>query len=292
MTAMEMTDLVAQIVRRAESTQAADPMDYIDPKDGLWYCGKCHTPKQCRIDVADGQGGTTEFTPPIPCDCQKREREKQEAVARRAENAAIVERLQAQCGMDNRLRSQTFEAAQINGENERAFRICSRYVEKFDELLEKNQGLLLWGDVGSGKTFAAACIANALLSKRVSVVMTSFVKLLEYFQSAKDSEETDWMRRISRVQLLVLDDLGAERGTEYALEKVYNVIDSRYRAGLPMILTTNLNLAEMQNATDIRYKRIYDRVFEVCYPVIFKGNSFRKAEAKKRFAEMKELLEG
>ena len=84
----------------------------------------------------------------------------------------------------------------------------------------------------------------------------------------------------------------AHRMQDFALEKVYNIVDSRYRARLPMILTTNLELSDMQRASDIRYSRIYDRIFEVCYPVRFTGSSFRKLEAKKRFDEMKSFLEG
>ena len=96
---------------------------------------------------------------------------------------------------------------------------------------------------------------------------------------------------LNDASLLVLDDLGAERSTDYALEKVYNVIDSRVRANRPMILTTNLTMGEMTNPQDIRYSRIYDRIFECCYPVEVTGQSFRKAAAAARFEEMRKLVE-
>ena len=120
-------------------------------------------------------------------------------------------------------------------------------------------------------------------------MMTSFVKLLETVQSAK-RDESDIVRRLNRAKLVIFDDLGAERSTDYALEKVYNIVDSRYRARLPMILTSNLTLTEMQEETDIRYLRIYDRVFETCYPMQFTGPSLRKQEAAKRYDEMEKLL--
>lgn len=85
---------------------------------------------------------------------------------------------------------------------------------------------------------------------------------------------------------------GAERSTDYALEKVYGIIDNRYRAKKPLILTTNLTLRQMQEATDIRYTRIYDRIFEMCYPLEFSGVSWRKREAAQRYEETKKLLEG
>ena len=166
-----------------------------------------------------------------------------------------------------------------------------RYAEKFDLMLEKNQGLLFWGDVGTGKSYAAACIANHLLDRKVPVIMTSFVKLLEVIQASREDEPAI-LSRLGYARLVIFDDLGAERGTDYALEKVYNIIDSRYRASLPMILTTNLTLKEMKEATDIRYSRIYDRIFEVCYPMEFTGPSWRKVEASRRFEEMRQFLEG
>jgi DNA replication protein DnaC len=158
-------------------------------------------------------------------------------------------------------------------------------------MLQRNQGLLLYGDVGTGKTFSSACIANALLDKKIPVVMTSFVKLLEKTRGFDEDDESI-IRQLNKAKLLVIDDLGAERGSDYALEKVYDIVDSRYRANLPMILTTNLDLEEMKAERDIRRSRIYDRIFEVCYPVKFTGISFRKAEANKRFREMRDFLEG
>ena len=68
--------------------------------------------------------------------------------------------------------------------------------------------------------------------------------------------------------LLIIDDFGMERGTEYGLEQVYNVIDSRYRSGKPLIVTTNLTLDSLQNPQDTAHARIYDRLLEMCpYPL-------------------------
>lgn len=97
--------------------------------------------------------------------------------------------------------------------------------------------------------------------------MTSFVKVLQVIQDNTENE-TEFVNRLCAARLLIIDDLGTERNTDYALEKVYNVIDSRYRTGKPLILTTNLNLQDMQMTQDIRYQRIYDRIFEMCHPVM------------------------
>ena len=100
--------------------------------------------------------------------------------------------------------------------------------DDFREMEEKNQGLLLYGPVGTGKSYTAACIANALMEKEIPVVMTSFVKILQDIQMMNKGE-SGYLDTLNAARLLIIDDLGAERDTVYALEKVYNVIDSRIR---------------------------------------------------------------
>ncbi len=119
--------------------------------------------------------------------------------------------------------------------------------------------------------------------------MTSLVKLLELIQGG-DERESDILMRLNHARLVIFDDLGAERSTDYALEKIYNIIDSRYRRKRPMILTTNLTIEEMKEEIDRRYSRIYDRIFEICHPMQFVGQSWRKKMASQRFQEMERLL--
>lgn len=156
-------------------------------------------------------------------------------------------------------------------------------------MLAKNQGLLLWGNVGTGKSYAAAAIANYLLSKVVPVVMVSFVEIIKNIESKKMTQD-EIISLMNSAQLVIFDDLGAERSSDFALEKVYSIIDSRYRKKLPMIVTTNLTMDQMKGEVDIRYCRIYDRIFETCYPMQFSGPSWRRIEANKRFTDMASLL--
>ena len=83
-----------------------------------------------------------------------------------------------------------------------------------------------------------------------------------------------------------------ERGTEYGLEQVYNVIDSRCRSGKPLIVTTNLSLAELQNPQDTPHARIYDRLLEMCCPVCVSGENFRRENAAQKMDKLKTLMEG
>ena len=100
----------------------------------------------------------------------------------------------------------------------------------------------------------------------------------------------EYISRLCSFPLLILDDFGMERGTEYGLEQVYNVIDSRYRSGRPLIVTTNLTLEELQNPEDTAHARIYDRLIEMCSPVRFTGSNFRKATAQEKMERLKTLM--
>ena len=149
-------------------------------------------------------------------------------------------------------------------------------------------GLLLWGNVGTGKTFFAACIANALVEKHISVRMTNFSTILNDLFSETDKNK--YLERLNDHNLLIIDDLGIERDTEYALEQVYNIIDTRYKSGKPLIITTNLTLEELKNPIDVAHKRIYDRVLGMCVPVMFNGSNFRNQEAANKMETARKLF--
>lgn len=253
--------------------------DYTD-EAGLLRCGKCGQPKRSRIEV-----GGEEIIVPVWCDCMIKADEaekKQSAAALAAMRSAELRRLSL---MDSALSAASFDSADMSGDNARSIAMCRRYAEQFPQMRRDNRGLLLFGGIGTGKTYTAACIANALLEQGQAAVMTSLVKLV-------DSGADDLCSRMTAIDLLILDDLGAERTTDYALEKVYNVVDSRYRTGLPVIYTTNLTLEDLKHPPDIRMARIYDRVLERCFPVEFRGVSRRKTAARQGFEDMSELLGG
>lgn len=193
--------------------------------------------------------------------------------------------LKSLCFEDHALYSWTFE--KDNGKNP-VMKVARDYVSKWSDFASKNAGLVLWGDVGTGKTFFAACIANALVEQNVSVKMTNFSTILNDLFS--ESDKNKYLDRLNDHSLLIIDDLGIERGTEYALEQVYNVIDTRYKSGKPLIITTNLTLDELKYPTDIPHKRIYDRVLGMCVPVMFNGVNFRKEEAAAKMEVAKKLF--
>ena len=193
--------------------------------------------------------------------------------------------LKSLCFEDHALYSWAFD--KDNGKNPIMW-MARDYVDKWSDALSDNMGLVLWGDVGTGKTFFAACIANALVEQNVSVKMTNFSTILNDLFA--ESDKNKYLARLNDHNLLIIDDLGIERGTEYALEQVYNVIDTRYKSGKPLIITTNLTLDELKYPTDIPHKRIYDRVLGMCVPVMFNGVNFRKEEAAVKMEAAKKLF--
>lgn len=263
------------------------PDDYIG-SDGLLYCGQCNTRKEREIIWFDGKPKKV----PVMCKCRAEEERLKKEQMQKEEEMRSIQRAKVSSMMDDTFRMACFANYQIRNGNERHLKVAKKYCIEFSKMYERNQGLLFWGTVGTGKSYTAACIANYLLEANTSVVMTSFVRILQEMQGFDREREETFTNKLNSVKLLIIDDLGAERSTDYALEKVYGIIDNRYRAKKPLILTTNLTLRQMQEATDIRYARIYDRIFEMCYPMEFSGVSWRKREAAQRYEETRKILEG
>lgn len=285
-------DWLNPVIQIAERKNAPEPGDFVDA-EGYLVCGKCKTRRQTEITVPDltGQGAPIRKLVMTPCECRRRTIEEKEKRQKRMDEQQRLEALRRQSLIKGKLAGHTFDSFEVTAENRENAMLVKRYVKNFDKMLEENQGLLFYGDCSTGKTFSAACIANYLLDHGTSVIMTSFVDILGLYQKDQIAAE-DLVERMNRVKLLIIDDLGAERDTSYALEKVYGIIDSRGRSKKPLILTTNLSLDEMLNESDKRFKRIYERVFELCYPVEFVGDSWRQKAASQRYDRMKKLLEG
>lgn len=253
-------------------------------EDGLVYCGKCGSRKQLRVKFGD----KTHVVRCV-CKCESKEMEEKKRQEEYEEQMRRINRLKEASMMDKKYREVTFEKYEVREENKKVFEMAKKYADRFQDMYKKNQGLLLYGPVGTGKSFTAACIGNYLLNNAKPVIMTSFVKILQDIW--ENDREAEHITILNSASLLIIDDLGTERETDYALEKVYNIIDSRVRANKPMIITSNLELNDMMECEDIRKKRIYDRILECCYPMYVGGKSFRMMKAAQRFDEMKDFLE-
>ena len=95
--------------------------------------------------------------------------------------------------MDRSLKGARFASYKVTEENRKAFGVAKRYVEKFNQMFEEGQGILFWGNVGTGKSYTAAAIANELLEKMQSVIMTSFIKLLDEMSGFEKKDDCGYI---------------------------------------------------------------------------------------------------
>lgn len=275
---MEIAKAIHELERKAAGSIKAEQGDYYGD-DGLLVCGKCNTPKQVRIQIFD-----TERTPFCLCRCAVEKRDREEAERKLRERVAELRRIGFS---DDEMRGWTFD--RDDRKNEKITGILQRYVENFAEMRESGKGLLLFGTVGTGKTFGAACIANALIDKGIPCLMTNFARLVNTISGMYEGKQ-EYIDGLNRFPLLVIDDLASERDTDYMNEIVYNIIDSRYRSGLPLIITTNLTAQELKNPSDIRKQRVYSRLLEMCIPVEVKGDDRRRERLKDDFGKYADIL--
>ena len=278
-----MNTTFSEMIDRLTAT-TPEQEDYTG-EDGLLYCGKCHKPKEAYF-APDKAAVFGRDRHPAECDCQRAAREEREAAEKRQKHLDTVEDLKRRGFSDTAMRDWTFE--NDNGRNPQTA-VARFYAEHWDTMQAENIGYLFWGGVGTGKSYLAGCIANALMEQKIPVRMTNFAAILNDLAASFEGRN-EYISRLCRYPLLILDDFGMERGTEYGLEQVYSVIDSRYRSRRPLIVTTNLTLQQIQNPPDTAHTRIYDRLLEMCAPVRFTGGNFRRETAQAKLERLKNLM--
>lgn len=278
---MDLSIAINGIEKAAAENIKAEQGDYYGD-DGLLYCGKCQTKKQTRVTFF----GEVR-TPMCLCKCEVEKREREEAERKRVEFEKRVKEYRRMGFPESDMQYWTF--ANDDGTNAKISTVARNYVENFGKMYEDGKGLLLFGTVGTGKTYAAACIANALIDRGTPVLMTNFARIANTVQGLWEGKQ-EYYDSLNRFPLLILDDLSAERKTEYMQEIVFNVIDSRYRAGLPLIVTTNLTADELKHPADVTNQRTFSRLFEMAIPIEVTGTDRRRDRLKEAHAEYKDIL--
>ncbi len=278
---MNFENVLESIAASAQQKAEQRDGDYIGA-DGLLYCGKCHTAKQAKIVLPSGKC----LTPRCLCKCAAEERDKRQKEAKQAEWQIYINQRKRQLIRDDKLLQYTFEKDKRPDSNySKMFR---RYCEKWQQIKENNNGLILWGDTGGGKSFYAACIANRLIEQGVRAYATTEPNILNDMFSATDKGE--YIAYVVSFPLLVIDDFGASRNTSYAHEQIFTLIDERYKRNMPTILTTNLTPQDFDKASSLEEKRIYERVKEMGTFIEIKGKNWRQEEAHNKAQLLKTVL--
>ena len=277
---MDMFRLIDGIAAAAARSNALVDGDYI--KDGLWHCHSCNTPKQKRLSLLGNERIVF-----VMCKCELDKFRREEEAYKAQMALQEINRNRRDAFPKAEMENWTFEHDDMS--DPRISNAMRAYVDNFDKLHKQGKGLILYGRCGSGKTFAAACVANALLDRGRSVMVTQFSRIANTLSCMRDGKQT-YLDSFNKYSLLVLDDLGTQRDTEYMNEIVYTIIDARYRANLPMIITTNLSGEDLKNPKDIAEQRVYNRILERCFPIEVNGPDRRRRKIINEYDSMRELL--
>lgn len=250
-------------------------------KDGLIYCAICNTPRQALIEG---------YYVSMFCQCQREVKEREEAALRKQ----LIEEQRKKLISSPKLRACRFEVD--DGETPNTKQICEKYVENFEKLKENGFGLFIFGDKGTGKTFYAYAIANALIDKGYKIRGVKLTSIIQRAQQFSEDFETA-VAPFYEADLLIIDDLGKERSTPFAAEAVFNFLDGCYIRKVPLIVTTNKDIDEIEKimnepetAEEATYACIFDRVFEHCKKIRLNKVRRRERLAKHNEEIMNEIL--
>lgn len=261
----------------------------LDYREALKTCEVCNDPIE-KLVTLEGFNRTIKAN--VNCRCRKEELATKKILEENKEKQIRLNNIIKNSLMDNSFREKNFENWDFEKGNKKMHNIGVKYSNNFKEMKEKSVGMLIYGEPGNGKTYVSAAIANKLLDDMVPVICVSINSLLsrikETFNSwGKEAEDTI-LKSLSNADLLVIDDLGTEQQTEWSKSKIYNIIDSRYRNGLPLIISTNVSLVDLENKYD---KRTYDRLLEMCTPIINEGTSIRRRKAVEKTQILKSIFD-
>lgn len=222
------------------------------------------------------------------CKCELERQAQEEARRKEYERKARIARLFDLAELGPRFAECTFESWIARPGSERCLEAAKNFAEHFDRHQVSGEGLLMFGNPGNGKSHLAAAIVNAVIPRGKACVFRSVPALLKKLQETYRADarvsESEILAVLQDADLVVLDDLGAEKMTEWAESMIYYIVDQRYRWRKPIIVTTNCDLETLENRIGVR---TIDRLLEMCVLVENRATSYRKEEAFKRMKTLK-----
>lgn len=197
-------------------------------------------------------------------------------------NLKQIEKLFQNNNLGKRQLNSTFENYKITNKNKKAYENAKKYANKLING-ETDKGLFITGTYGVGKTYLASCIANETIKNKNTVVFGTLIQLLDYIKDTyKDSDMSDkeYLNLYSSVDLLIIDDLGKEKPTEWVLEKLFLIVNNRYNNYLPIVITTNYNRNQLRerlcvNKNYSMVDSIISRLYEMCGGIEIKDEDHR-----------------
>lgn len=214
-------------------------------------CPKCGRPLQVGI-MDFGGDKPREFKILCQCELEKREKERQEL--KEQKRRLYLDNLRHDSGLPLKWSNITLESFKARTGAERATQACINYAENFPSLQSRGIGMYLFGTSGAGKSMLAAYIANKLLDMGVMVKWWNVTNLYMALQKSFHGDYTgpDILGDCILAGLLILDDLGAEKPSEWTMTTMYDIINSRIENVLPTIITSNLTFEDLQKVADSR----------------------------------------
>lgn len=251
-------------------------------RDTISVCDKCGEKTSMQIELL-GQIRTVK----VACRCRTEELNARDRMRENENKQRKLMVYRSSSMMDDNFESWTFDNwLYFEPEDQKMLNMGKKYVEKWDEVKAKNQGILLLGEKGVGKSYLTGCIVNALYKEGIPALQISSVRMLERIKASfnKDGEEgsEEMIKTFKHADLLVIDDLGVENRTEWTIKTLYMILDDRYRSQKPTIISSNLDMKQLSDhlTGSDGIARTFDRIIEMCVPVTYKGTSKRKKSSK------------